>query len=581
MLKAFERFFPEVESYKGSKLGFLNFQYKLYLAIAIFLMGILLLGFMSIKHFDRLGKEFHSNQVKLINQRLDAICDLRYFATLLNNECIAAARYERVIEPGNNIKLFKNARLRLSQNLKTEAGDKLSIACEEFYNIYTNFTIFEVNPSKYLEFKKTYQKLHRTLQILEKELLTQQIQLLRTRIASSVKLTMIMFLILVITLLAGGWVIVTSIKTMVNPVRLIIKQFQKDDADKISYLMGISTEGMGAVAYHLKEAEINWKRIQAEFKDIARRLDEQCVDLVSGIKVQEVTEVQIHEAYKAINNYISEQKAMTSKANEQVMFLVTNLSTLQKIPFQLKNFVEQIQNLLNGLETKLDASLNTPLQFKDCALEINSLFEDLGFTSMKILEVVNILTEVAGQAELLAFNTAIEAARAGIKGLGFGVVSKEIAKLVERSQKAAVDLNTAVSELQNGMNTINQLVPQATISVEKTASFQELAREICSQTFQKIRACIDDLMHLNRVFDEIIIKSSEITREANQITSLEFKEKNQLKTMELDVLDYQLNVKEAVRIAGKIEESIGILKFLIAELRTDKSITKTDVPEAS
>ena len=583
MMKFFERFFPDVDSYKGSGLGILNFRLKLFLAIAIFIAGVFCLGSMSIAYFNRLNKEFSSEETKQINQWIDAIYDMKYLSTRLNNECIAAARYERLIQSGETVKKFQKAGDRLTNLITGRTGNETVMrkAYNDFYDTYTHYTIFEVNQSKYLDFKTAYRKLYRSLSNLEQELLQRQTIMLRARVISSVKFTGIIILILLITLASGGWVIITAIKSMVYPVRLIIKQLQKDESDPNAYLKGISTEGMGVVAYHLKEAELIWDEIQVQFKDIARKLDEQCVDLVAGIKVQEISEVQIHEAYKAIDSYVSEQISMTNKANEQVIFLVTNLSSLQRIPYQLKSFVEQIQNILNTMEAKLESALNTPLHFKDCALEINSLFEDLGYTSMKILEVVNVLTEVAGQAELLAFNTAIEAARAGIKGLGFGVVSKEISKLVERSHKAAVELNEAVNNLQGGMNAINQLVPQATITADKTAAFQKTAREICSYTFETIRTCMNDLMRLNQVFEEIIAKSSQLTKEANQIMKLEFKEKSQLQNMELEVIDYQLNVKESVRIAGKIEESIGILKFLLSDLHKNKSVKQDETREAS
>lgn len=579
MLKFFERFFPDVDSYKSSGLGLLSFQLKLFLVIAIFIAGVICLGSMSISYFNRHKQEFSPEEVKQVNQWLDAISEMKYLSTTLLNECVVAARYEHAIKSGSTIKRFQAARQRL--DLKSDLQTIMHKACEDFVNAYTNYTIFEVTQSKYLDFRNDYRKLYRSLLNLENDLLQKQALLLRTRVISSIKFTGIMFVILLITLVSGCLIIITAIKSMVYPVRLIIKQLQKDEKDPNAYLKGISTEGMGVVAYHLKEAELIWDEILDEFKDVARKLDEQCIDLIAGIKVQEVSEVQIHEAYKAIDSYVAEQVAMTNKANEQVIFLVTNLSSLQRIPYQLKSFVEQIQNLLNTMEAKLDTALNTPLHFKDCALEINSLFEDLGFTSMKILEVVNILTEVAGQAELLAFNTAIEAARAGIKGLGFGVVSKEIAKLVERSQKAAVDLNSAVNSLHNGMNAINQRVPQATITAEKTASFQQVAREVCRHTFETIRVCINDLLRLNQVFEEMITKSSELTKEANQIMNLEFKEKKELQTMELEVIDYQLNVKESVRIAGKIDESIGILKFLLSELHRNKSVKPDLTREAS
>lgn len=90
----------------------------------------------------------------------------------------------------------------------------------------------------------------------------------------------------------------------------------------------------------------------------------------------------------------------------------------------------------------------------------------------KVTDIVTVIGDIASQTNLLAFNAALEAARAGQHGVGFSVVASEVRKLAERCSGAAKEIRELIGE------SVQNVAQGSEVSISAAGNFESVLEHV-------------------------------------------------------------------------------------------------------
>jgi len=188
-----------------------------------------------------------------------------------------------------------------------------------------------------------------------------------------------------------------------------------------------------------------------------------------------------------------------TSAVEREITISNKIDEITAVLQELTHSIESIANNTADTTKQADLAIGKTESGHDVLNRSSEAITQIQKSSTDIGDMINTITEIAGQTSLLVFNAAIEAARAGENGLGFSVVADEVRKLAEKSTLAARE----IARINN----------QTTVQVEQGRRLSEQVSAAFEQIHLAIKATTESISGIYGSTNE----QASATRKANSL----------------------------------------------------------------
>jgi len=168
----------------------------------------------------------------------------------------------------------------------------------------------------------------------------------------------------------------------------------------------------------------------------------------------------------------------------------------KKTATQLRDMSGNLDNGLSGISAAIEQLAASASHIHTNEQELNNDIKGIFSISDEINEVSGFIKDIADETKMLGLNAAIEAARAGDAGRGFGVVAEEIRKLSEQSKSTV----PRIKKLTDGIKTNVTIVSQKSESSLHASQEQAAASEEITASIEEITSMAEEL---NRIAKQL------------------------------------------------------------------------------
>lgn len=333
--------------------------------------------------------------------------------------------------------------------------------------------------------------------------------------STSIKISLAISLLAVISSLALGLVIANSITKPVNKLKSGIEEFSKGDLTV--ELESSGRDEIAQMSSSLKNMSNSLNRAIGAANNAGNNISEAAHDFSAMAEETNASVEEFRSSIEEMSSNLDNLASTSEQVNASIQEVATGAQTTAEKGTQIARKVDDAMTMGNSGMQALNSVAGGIEKIAKSSVAATNAATELGNRARQIQDFVSQIGGIADQTNLLALNAAIEAARAGAAGKGFAVVAEEVRKLAEDSNSAAKNIASLADAISLELG---ELVDSSRVNAEDSSQAKTFSEETLSSIgnimnfLQEIAGATQDLA---AIAQEQAASSQEIAASAQQM----------------------------------------------------------------
>ncbi len=319
------------------------------------------------------------------------------------------------------------------------------------------------------------------------------------------------FAIFVILMLIMTWYILQFV--IVRRLKVVEKISAALEAGDLTINANISgSDEIAFIVRGLDDAVSALRDMIVSVREAVLRIGQKSADLERTVESANGVLTQAVSSFDAVSAMVSDVTQYTLNVADNVEALNQSSEEVANAATNLSAFASQIGEMAGEGKDSLLSVIHMIEETAAQTEEAKQRVAQLTQKSEGIGAIVNTISDIAEQTNLLALNAAIEAARAGEAGRGFAVVADEIRKLAENTQQAVGEIAEILRGIKEDAERVNDSTRQIAESVENV-------KEASIQSGEKFESIVEKIMEMNTQVESLAAISEEQSATTSEVKS--------------------------------------------------------------
>jgi methyl-accepting chemotaxis protein len=328
--------------------------------------------------------------------------------------------------------------------------------------------------------------------------------LLAARLASqvtTVKTTRIVILVgAIMAILAMIVIGILLVRNITKPIRELSELSRRiGGGDLVVDIPQVSREDeIGSLGQSLRTMTDSMLTMVKENKESVNLLSSSSAEILAAATQLAAGSVETATAVSQTTSTVEEVRQISESSSAKAKVVADNAQKTTEIAQNGKKALEGIAEVMDNIREKVESIAESVVRLSEQGQAIG--------------EIIASVNDIADQSNLLAVNAAIEAAKAGEYGKGFGVVAQEIKGLAEQSRQATTKVRAILLDVQKGTSA-------AVMATEQGNKAVDIGVKQSQEAGESIRVLTDSVAEAAQTAIQIAASNQQQMAGISQVTS--------------------------------------------------------------